>query len=239
VVVLSHRLWQRRFGGDAAAVGQTLVLGTEPHRIVGVLRADFEPEVFDQTPDVWVPFQIDPDTRDTGGEFCAVTGRLKPGVTLETARAQLQTVASDYHRAFPNRVQLRGTFTLVPIRDAIVDRSVRSTLLLLACAVGLVLIIASANVANLLLARGANRSRELSIRASLGASRGRVVRQLLTESLVLSIAGAALGLPCGSLGIRALLAAYPQKNPQNHGGNTVSIPGNAADGSAVATEWRV
>ena len=237
VVVLSHRLWQRRFGGDAAIVGNTLVLGTQSYQIIGVLSADFEPDVFDQTPDVWIAFQIDPDTRDTGGEFCAVTGRLKRGVTLDAARAQLQTVANDYRRAFPARVPPRGTFTLVPVRDAIVD-NVRSTLVLLGCTVALVLIIASANVANLLLARGANRSREFSIRASLGATRRRVVQQLLTESLVLSIAGGALGLACGSFGIRALLAAYPAKNPLILGGNTVNIP-RIAGGSSVTTDWRV
>jgi predicted permease len=237
VVVLSHRLWLRRFGGDAAIVGKRVVLGTQPYQIVGILRADFEPEVFDQPPDVWIPFQIDPDTRDIGGEFCSVIGRLKPGITLDAARAQLQTVANDYRRAFPARVPPRGTFTLVPVRDAIVD-TVRSSLVLLGCTVGLVLIIASANVANLLLARGAKRGRELSIRASLGATRGRVVRQLLTENLVLSITGGILGLSCGSFGIRALVAAYPEKNPLILGGNTVSIP-RIADGSSVTTDWRV
>jgi putative ABC transport system permease protein len=238
VVVLSHRLWLRRFGGDAAILGHTIVLGTQPYQIVGILRTDFEPEVFDQTPDVWIAFQIDPDTRDTGGEFCAVTGRLKPGVTLDAARAQLQTVANDYRRAFPDRVPPRGTFTLVPIRDAIVGNT-GSSLLLLGCTVGLVLIIASANVANLLLARGANRSRELSIRASLGATRSRIVRQLLTENLVLSITGGALGLAFGSVGIRALMAACPEHNPFILGGNTVSIPRIAQDGSAATTDWRV
>jgi len=215
VVVLSYELWARRFGRDPKVLGTSLVLGSEPHTVIGVLGPGFDTEQFDPLPEAWVPFQIDPHTNERGS-FCAVSGRLKPGVTLATANAELRSIANEYRRTLlsPNP---RATFTVQPVRDAMVSE-VRPALLLLAAAVGLVLVIACANVANLMLARATGRKREIAIRAAVGASRGRILRQLLTEGLVLSLVGGALGLAVGMFGIRGLLAVHIPRIGENGAG---------------------
>ena len=224
-VVLSHRLWTARFNGDPAVVGQAMSLSGVPHTIVGVLR-EFEFREFGPEPEIWVPFQLDPNTRDQGHYF-TVAGRLRPGVTLEQGRARLDASAGEYRAKFPNALPDGNSFTVQPVGDALA-RNARSTLLVMIGAVSLVLLIACANVANLLLVRAASRRRELAIRSAIGGSRARIVRQLLTESVLLSLAGGGLGLGLGWAGIRALLAV-----------NTAGLPRIGTDGSLVTLDWRV
>jgi len=178
------------------------------------------------TSEIWIPFQIDPGTTDQGHYF-QVAGRLKPGITLDQAKARLQLSARDYKATFPNALGPNEGFSVERMQEVLV-RNIRSTLLILAGAVSFVLLIACANVANLLLVRATGRRREIAIRAAIGAGRGRIVRQLLTESVVLSLSGGALGLILGIAGIRALLAI-----------NTANLPRVGKDGALVALDWRV
>ncbi len=225
VAVLGHRFWSTRFNSDPGIVGKAISLSGEPYTVIGVLR-DFSFEELGPTPQVWTPFPLDPNTVDQGHYFLAA-GRLKPGVTLEEAKAQLRFSADEFRRRFPDALPPDGSFSVEPIREVLV-RDVRSSLLVLTGAVGFVLLIACANVANLLLARATGRRREMAIRAAIGGSRGRLIRQLLTESVVLSLAGGALGLLLGIVGIRALLAI-----------NTADLPLIGDDGSQVGMDWRV
>jgi len=225
VAVLSSRLWSGRFNSDPNVVGRSISLGGDAYTIVGVL-GDFHFEEFGPPPQVWVPFQLDPETKDQGHYFQAA-GHLKPGVTLDQVKSKLEFSAAEYRRKFPNALQPNAGFTVLPVREMLV-RNVRSSLLVLAGAVSFVLLIACANVANLLLARATGRRREIAVRAAIGGSRGRIIRQLLTESVVLSVAGGALGLLFGMLGIRALLAI-----------NTANLPRVGEEGAFVAVDWRV
>ena len=222
VVVLSYGLWQRRFGGDPAIVGKSISLGNEPYTVVGVVGKDF---VGDLQADLWLPFQIDPVSSD-GNVFFYVTGLLQPGVTVAQANAQLQAVAHEFRREFPSLAWV-SHFRVGPLRDSIIGDA-RNSLLMIMGAVGLVLLIACANVANLLLVRATVRKREFAIRSALGAGRARIVRQLLTESVLLSLAGGILGMALGFAGMRALLAVSP-----------AGLPRIGEDGSAISIDWRV
>jgi predicted permease len=225
VAVLSYDLWRTRFNGDPEAPGRTIALNGEPYTIVGVL-GDFDFSEFGASPQVWTPWQFDPNTREQGHYF-RVAGRLKPGVTLEAANAQLSASAIQFREKYPNAIGPNSSFGVEPIGRLLV-RGVRTSLLVLVGAVGLVLLIACANVANLLLARATGRRREIAIRAAVGGSRGRIIRQLLTESVLLSAAGGVLGLIVGWIGIRALLTV-----------NTAGLPRVGEDGSLVGIDWRV
>lgn len=225
-VVLSEGFWRRRFGGDAGLVGRTLSLNGLPYQVVGILGA-FDTEAI-QTPagppDVWVPFQIDPNST-MQGNFFVVAGRIKAGLTPEAANARLQSAAQEFRQMFPTAMGPQGGFGVQPLQEIIV-RNVRSSLLVLVGAVTFVLLIACANVANLLLVRASVRQREIAIRSAIGAGRGRIVAQLLTESLVLSLIGGALGLVLGLVGIRALLALNPGNIPRiGQGGSAVGVDG--------------
>jgi putative ABC transport system permease protein len=222
VVLLSYGLWQRRFGGDQAIVGKSLSLGNEPFTIVGVIGKDF---VADPQADLWLPFQFDPVSNDMN-LFFEVTGLLQPGVTVAQADAELLAAGPEYHREFPN-ADARPHFTVGPLRDSIIGDA-RNSLLMMLGAVGLVLLISCANVANLLLVRATVRKREFAIRSALGAGRARIVRQLLTESVLLSLAGGVLGMALGIAGVRALLAVSP-----------AGLPRIGEDGSAIGMDWRV
>jgi putative ABC transport system permease protein len=226
VVVLSYGLWARRFGSDPDAVGRSMTLGGEPHTIIGILGPGFDVESFGLNPELWIPFQIDPNTTDQGHYF-TVAARLKPRIALEQAQARLQLSAQDYRAKFPNALGPNQAFGVERMQSVLV-RNVRPMLLILSGAVSFVLLIACANVANLLLVRATGRRREIAVRAALGAGRGRIMRQLLTESVMLSLAGGALGLFLGVIGIRALLSI-----------NTAGLPRIGEEGARVGIDWRV
>jgi putative ABC transport system permease protein len=236
VVVLSYEFWTRRFGSAPDIVGKSISLGDGSYVVVGVL-GPFDTAQFDQSPDVWVPFQIDPANKDTDSRLCYITGRLKTGVTLDMARAELQLAAEAKRRALPGSMRPKDGFSVEPLRDAMVG-DVRPSLLILAGAVGFVLLIACANVANLLLVRAEGRMREMAIRAALGAGRGRIVRQLLTESVFLSTTGGILGLALGWTGIHGFLALYPS-TPLGGSVNRINIPRIGEAGAALTMDWRV
>jgi putative ABC transport system permease protein len=223
VVVIGYGFWQRKFGGNPNIVGTSVSLSNEPYTIVGVLGKSF---VTDPQADIWVPFQIEPNSTNLGHYFL-VSGRLKPGVTLAQANAQLKLTADQYRRLHPDDMGPKGGFGVQPLRDSIVAGA-RNSLFVLLGAVGFVLLIACANVANLLLVRATGRKREFAIRAAMGAGRARIVRQLLTESIVLSITGGVLGLILGYAGVRALLAVSP-----------AGLPRVGENGAAVGLDWRI
>jgi putative ABC transport system permease protein len=223
VAVMSYGLWQRRYAADPEMVGKTIRLGGEPYTVIGILAADFAPD--DPRADLWLPFQADPDSASHAFYF-RVAARLRPGVTLEQANAALELATADFNRRFPGAIVSKSTFTAAPLADTFV-RNIRPTLWILLGAVGFVLLIACANVANLLLARAGARGREMAIRAAIGAGRGRIVRQLLTESVLLSSIGGVFGFMLGAIGLRGLLAIQP--------GN---IPRIGMDG-AVRLDWRI
>ena len=226
VVIISKRLWETRFDADPAVVGKSLSLGSEPYTIVGVL-GDFDFREFGPTPQVWTLFQFDPNKADHGHYF-QVLGRLKPGVTLRQADARLNASAADFRAKFPNAIGPQSSFGVRAIRDAIVGPGTRQSLMVYGGAVSFVLLIACANVANLLLVRATGRRREIAIRAAIGGSRGRILRQLLTESVALSLAGGLFGLFVGWAGIRALLSI-----------NTAGLPRVGENGSLVGLDWTV
>jgi putative ABC transport system permease protein len=222
VVVLSYGLWQRRFAGDPNVIGKSLSLGNEPYTIVGVIGKRF---LSDPQADIWLPFRFDPVSTDLNNYF-QVAGLLRPGVSLAQARAQLKLAAAEFHREYP-KSDPREEFHIEPLRDSIVG-DVRNSLLVMLGAVSLVLLIACSNVANLLLVRATARKREFAIRCALGAARSRIVRQLLTESVLLAVAGGILGTALGFVGVRALLAVSP-----------AGLPRIGENGSVVAVDWRV
>jgi predicted permease len=235
VAVISYSLWTRHSGGSAAA-GTSILLGGVPYVITGVLAPGYNTEQFDPVPDAWIPFQIDPNPHQ--GDLLTVTGRLKPGVSLAAARERLKASDAESKASHPRDT---SHTTVEPLRDAMVG-GVRPALLLLAGAVGLVLLISCANVAGLLLIRASGRTREIAIRASIGAGRMRIVRQLLTESLVLSFAGGGLGLVLGMVGIRAILGLYTKSAFTTGLDTSISpfhIPRIGASASAAALDWRV
>jgi len=223
VAVISDGFWRRRFGADRNLLGKAILLGGEPYVIVGVLAPGFD---IDLNSDVWLPLQMDPNSTDqyNGGRAAA---RLKRGVTLEMAKAQTKLAEAEFRQRFPDSMFSQAHFDLETMREAVVG-DVRPALLVLLGSVSFVLLIACANVANLLLARASGRRREMAIRAALGAGRRRIVSQLLSESLLLSLAGGALGLLLGYTGVRGLLAINP-----GH------IPNIGAQGSAVTLDWRI
>ncbi|HWS87834.1 MAG TPA: ABC transporter permease [Pyrinomonadaceae bacterium] len=207
VVLLSHGLWQRRFGGEPGAVGREVTLDGQAYTVVGVLPAGFSFALLGDV-EVWTPLRPPPEVAARRYmHWVKVVGRLKQDVTLEGAQAHLATVASRIERDDPGAhagVSMRA----VPLQEEFVG-AVRPVLFVLLGAVGFVLLIACTNVANLLLARSAARQKEVAIRAALGASRWRVVRQLLTESVLLSIVGGAAGLVLALWGVDVLVALIP------------------------------
>jgi len=221
VVVLSYGLWQRRFSGDPAIVGKAISLGNQSYTVVGVIGKSFAGQV---EADLWVPFQFDPVSTDTN-VFFYITGLLRPDVTIAQANAALAAADPEYLREYPK--SWNPHFRVGPLLDSIIGDA-RNSLLMMLGAVGLVLLIACANVASLLLARATVRKREFAIRSALGAGRGRIVRQLLAESVLLSVTGGILGTALGFAGMRALLAVSP-------GG----LPRIGEHGSAIDIDWRV
>jgi predicted permease len=224
VVVISHGLWQRRFGGSPAALGATILLDREPRTIVGIMPASFQfplrgPRINGDPAEVWVPVAVTATQRaQRGAEYnYGVLGRLRPGVTTEAAAAEAAAIAPRIQQTYPPALLefLNGSSLAVvamPLREAVVGPT-RAPLLLLMAAVSLVLLVACANVANLLLARGTARQRELALRAALGADRGRLLRQSAAESLALALVGGGLGLALAEGLRRAALLMVPTELP--------------------------
>ena len=202
VVVLSHRLWQRQFGADRAIVGRTVQLDGGDYTVIGVMPPGFE---YPAGADMWVPLVFTEDDLATqrGAHYLDVIARLAPGMSMEQASSQMAAIADVLETRYPDTNTGAGAFVL-PLRDALVG-NVRPALLILLGAVGFVLLIACANVANLLLARTVARRRELAVRSALGAGRGRLVRHVLAESLLLAVLGGAAGVLLASLALQVLL----------------------------------
>jgi predicted permease len=207
--LISENLWRSHFGSDAQILTRTINLNSVPYPVVGVI-----PSRFAAKPDaeVWIPLQADPHSINQG-HYLQVAARLRPAVSVSQAQAEMHTVGERFRRLYPNYMDKTESIAVVPMRESIVGDT-RKTLYVLFGAVAFVLLIACANVANLLLARSSGRHRELAIRAALGASRWRVIRQLLTENVLLSTVGGFLGLILGVLGVRTLLLLIPGDIPR-------------------------
>ena len=225
VAILSWGLWQTRFAGDSSIVGRTITLDRRPYTVVGVMPATFSfplrgPQFNNKPASVWIPMAFtDRQRQSRGNEFNhGVIGRLKDGVSLEQARAELdvleERINANYSAALRN-VNFSTQLTAAPLRDEVAGRTERPLLLLLA-SVGLVLLVTCANVANLVLSRAASRSREIAVRTALGSSRGRLLQLLLAEAVVLSIAGGLLGLLASRIMIGLIPASVADALPAIH-----------------------
>jgi len=214
VVVLSFGLWQKVFAGDQKVLGHTITLDGEPYTVVGVMPHQFSPE---QYAELWLPSRWDVPSHPLAASrdprqfrdrnYLQVWARLKPHITLQQARVQMDAIGQRLAKQYPDANRNSG-IAVVPMREDMVG-DVRPVLLVLLGAVGMVLLIGCANVANLLLARATARAREIAIRTALGATRGRLIRQLLTESVLLALAGGVAGVFLASWGVRALLTLSP------------------------------
>jgi putative ABC transport system permease protein len=212
VLVLSHALWQRQFGGDTSILGRNITIAGQSYTVIGVTSPDFRSPR--GTPDAFAPIHVfyPLAAKSRGAHLLRVYARLRPSVTMEQAQSELRVLDERMALAYPDENKGRQT-TLLSLHERMVG-DIRPALYVLFGAVGLVLLIACANFANLLLARIATRSQELNIRAALGAGRGRLVRQVLVESMLLALLGGAAGLLLGSWGVDALLALRPDDLPR-------------------------
>jgi predicted permease len=209
VALISNGLWQRRFGGDPTVLGRRVVLDDQSAIVVGVL-----PDGIDSTlaADVWTPLNAEADPLGKGDNY-GVLGRLRPGVRLEEAQADFRVMAGQFRAQDPKRLGPKNTFSAFSYRDELI-RGARPALLALFGAAGLVLLIACANVANLLLARAAGRRREVAVRLAMGATRMRVLRQLITESMCLSLLGCLVGVLLAEFAVPAIIRLDPMETPQ-------------------------
>jgi len=224
--VVSEPFWRTVLSADPSAVGVTLNLGGLPHKVIGIAARVVDPG--SPQPDVWIPFQIDPASRDQS-HFFRVAGRIKSGVSRAQVETRLGQASDEFAAKYPKiGARLGGSrFVVRPITE-VFDPGLKDSLFVLLGAVSLVMLIACANVAGLLLARGVVRQREFALRSGLGAGRSRLVRQLLTESAALWVSGGVLGLAAGVVGSRVVAALSP-----------FDIPRLGANGSAINADWRV
>ncbi len=200
VAMISERLWKRRYGGDRAIVGRTIDVNLVPHLVVGIAPQDVG---FSSNIDLWIPMGHDPDADESRGDRrLAVLGRLAPGVTLQQAQAEMSALAANLAREFPEANE-GWSVQVTPIRDWIVRTDVAERLRIVLVAVALLLLVAATNVANLQMARALGRLREMGVRLALGASRARLVRQMLTENLLLTVTGGAAGVGLAWCAVRA------------------------------------
>ena len=212
VVVISYGLWQRRFGGDRQVIGRRITLNNQQSTIIGVLPEGFswhiqKGSMANKPAEIWAPWQVASELRERHGRFACAVARLMPGVTFAQAQAEMDIIGARLAQQYPEFNTQWGV-NVVPLRTQFTGE-IRRPLLVLLGAVGFVLLIACANVANLLLARAASRKKEIAVRAGLGASRWRIARQLLTESVLLSAIGGIFGLLLAWWGTRALIALSP------------------------------
>src|SRR5882724_10692209 len=219
VTILSYGLWQRRFAGDPNIVGKPLSINGKSYTVIGVMPAGFSFPVDGY--ELWVTNttevgRLTANQTSRGATYIFGLGRLKPGITLQQAKAEMDIISRNYQQAFPNAddADPSAETRIVPLKEQIVQ-NIRETLVVLLAAVGFVLLIACANVANLLLARGVGRQKEIAIRTALGASRGQIIRQLLVESLILAIIGGASGLLIAYWGVGALAGSTVTNLPRS------------------------
>lgn len=212
VVVISHGLWLRRFGGDPKIVGETIIFAGQKRKVLGVMPPNFrwfikKGSFTGKEPEIWQPFAITPEQRTREGRYLTSVARLKPGVTVDAAQSEVTLIGKRFEQQY-REFNTGWNFRVVPLRQQI-SGSVKPALLVLSGAVGLVLLIACGNVASLMLVRAVSRSREIAVRAALGAGRWRIIRQLLAESFLLAIVSGASGLLVAFWGLEALRAFRP------------------------------
>jgi putative ABC transport system permease protein len=231
--LISENLWRTHFGSDPKILDTAITLNSETYAVIGVIPSTFVSPVDLVSPahtDVWIPLQADLNTTSQA-HYLALAARLKPGVSIGQSQAEMHTLGERFRRLYPRAMEKEETVAVNPMRDAVVG-DIRKALYVLTAAVAFVLLIACANVASLLVARASARQREIAIRAAIGASRWRIVRQLLTESILLSMLGGVLGLMLGGLGVRSLLLLVP--------GDVPRLGGAAQLGNPFAlVDWRV
>ena len=211
VTILGHALWSERFGSDPGIVGRSVILDGSPYTVIGVLPKGFE--ILGPPAELWTPLVIDPSAWFHRGAIAWFVGRLRDGVTIEQSRAELATLYPRMREEFEYAPDAYQNVRLLPLHERYVG-SVRTTLLVLLSAVGFIVLIAGANVGNLLLRRAAGRRREIAVRTALGASRGRLVAQVLVESVVLALGGAVAGVAMGVFGLNVLRTALPADTPR-------------------------